>query len=409
MKLKTLDVSKNDMCLAYFTIMLVFPYGLMFLGCMPPIEIINTINTLIMILLFSTWTIVVNKFYIYKSNMKAFILFFCWVTCVILLNVFRMNNIESLMYNANAFSLVALVYIFFVSKNDTFSHGDIRNALLVVVGFATLSSLINIFVNYETIIDIRSLVRPYDARFTGVFLGRNQFGGFLFLSVVSYIFLHDIFNFHISKVILALIGVNLILTFSRAPILATFVFLFISKYRVMKVKNLLVTFCILTVLSSLYFSTSLGEIVDKFLIRKEIGSAGRIERWCNLFCIVLDNPLILLGISPAGFKELMLRNGFGFAQIDNAYLEILVSYGLIGSVLYVFLFVYSIYITMKKNISPKIKKDIVAFVVSFFIYNILEAMVLFEAGLIQWVATLLFVVVPRFGIERLYGCDIKNE
>lgn len=390
-------------CFAFCTFLMTIPYILMCFGILPKLELINTITGLIIVL-----SLFIYHWIRYGLNPKAiifskYIIFIIWVIYINLLGIYGLQEVDRFIYNANALSVVVLSYFLFIENKILLNLDSIKSILCIVVLFAMLSSITNIVLNFDSIVHVSGLIRAYDANFSGLFIGKNQFGGFLFLSIVSCFFLRGIYKINISIYTILFLIFNLIITFSRSPIIATIIFLLISKMRIKKTRNIAIGIAICMIIIAIYNFTPLNDIADRFLIRSEVGSAGRLERWDRLIEIMIHNPMILLGISSAGFKELLLYSGFGFAQIDNAYLEILGSYGFIGMLIYIFLFANNIIILKKiNNTNCNIKNMLLGFTVSFAFYNLLESVILFEAGLTQWVATILFIAIPRYGMKEIY-------
>lgn len=147
------------------------------------------------------------------------------------------------------------------------------------------------------------------------------------------------------------------------------------------------------VLGYIYNYTAIGALADKFLFRLDVGTAGRIERWFGLLDIIFENPFLLLGVSSSGFKEIV--NSIGVTQIDNAYIEILLSYGIIGLLLYLFIILKNVHKTNMLINNKKLLKIIQSFTVSLLIYGLFESVILFEPGIIQWTISILLFAFPR--------------
>lgn len=396
--------NNNNGYLLFFTIINFMSYILMSLGLIPQLEIFNTIFSLLSVGCLFFWCVFFNKIKTSRVSFVAFIIFSLFVLAINIINSIHLNNINDFIYNANAISIICLVFVFLVNNNKSLINEiSIRYVLISVVLFAVCSSIFNIYVNYESIMNLAAIRNAYEAKFTGFFLGRNQFGAYLYLSIVSCFYLENIYDTKVSVFIVLFLILNLLFTFSRTPILCTLLFLIISKLKFSNPKIIFGSIMLTSIFVGFYVFTSIGDLADKFLIRSDVGSAGRISRWMKLLMLVINEPSVLLGISPAGFKAFMLQNNFGFAHIDNAYLEILISYGIVGVFIYTVFLVYCLFFVYKTMTVRSAKKVMIGFFFSFLLFDALESMILFEAGLVQLIATVLFVVIPKSLCSDMYS------
>ena len=388
-----------DIPLYKYTLLLSLPYFLIMLKIFPNSNTSITIYSIILLSL-ATPLILYNyrKMQINTKQMGLFILFACIISTIIFLNLFGKNySFSELSYNGNA--LITFLYVFLIFilfRHATLSEKQIELTLSMIVFLAIIFCFFNIVLYHNTILSLSSLQSSYKAQFCSLFLGRNQFGSFLYLSIIAYITLTSHFKKKFNIFIFFLLFVNLFLTFSRSANLATIIFLIICLLYMDIKKKIYLYLIIGTLLFILLNNNYIGEIINNFLIRPEAGSAGRLGRWEGVFQYVKDDWSVFFGISATGLKKILLS--IGVEQIDNAYFDILFTYGIIGLFAYCGVLVNSFRkaIFVKQNEKYiKIYIITISAIISFAIYSIFESMVLFEAGLQQWIAILLLIILPN--------------
>ena len=399
---RRISLKKTEVLLRNYEYILAFPYFLVLLQLLPAQEIYFTIASICMWACLMFWILFAHFPRIKRKPFIVSLVIFLWVAVTVLLNILHLGSLSNLIYTANTAVMLGTIFFLFSTHNNFFSKLSVYNAITAMIVIGIISCLINIIKNYRAIFTLAAVIQVYDAKFTGLFLGRNQFGWFIYLCIVGCAILKSFYREKIHTAIFILFGINLFFTFSRAAILATTVFILINWIDVKKPKKLILLLTILLLIFFLYFFTDIRGIVDRFLIRSDFGSAGRFERWGKLLEVLFESNEWLIGVSPARFKELLLS--IGIEQIDNAYLEMLGSYGIVGLCLYLGLFVHLFSLTRRANLIDGQAKLVASAIISFAILGLFESLLLFESGLIQWSATLLVVVFPKFCLD--YGVKI---
>lgn len=370
-------------------ILLTFSYVLILFGILPKNETINTAwSIMVLSLAFCFYLIDRKAIKFYKLELLMIPLL-CLITIV---NMFFLSNLDSALYNLNTIFII-ISFILLMSKSKYINPTTIEYVLNSIMLVGVASSIINILSNYSDMFNMYQVSSAYDIKFTGLFLGRNQQGVYLFLSLVSWHILKIIYRKQMSPFIPMLLLCNTILSFSRASILATMVYFLFYYLNKKNIKSILLMIPFAIALIFVYNYTSIGDFADRFLFRLEAGSAGRIERWSGVFTIIFDNLFLLLGVSSAGFKEVV--SNIDVSQIDNAYIEVLLSYGLTGLFLYVFLILHNVQKTRMLVHNSQINKILFSFSSSFLIYSFFESVILFEPGIIQWTCSILLFAFPR--------------
>lgn len=394
---------KAEMILRNYEYILAFPYFLILARLLPAREIYLTIASICTWTLLFIWHIFTGFSKINRKPFIAFLMLFLWAAMTVLFNIIRLESHSNFIYDANTIVTLGTVFLLFSTHNNLFNKENVRNAIKAMIAIGIISSLINIIENYQDVFTLAAVTQVYDVKFTGLFLGRNQFGWFIYLCIIGCMLLKSFYREKINAAVFALLGVNLFFTFSRAAILATVIFILIFWIDLHKPKRLMLLLMVALLGLYLYFFTEIRVIIDRFLIRSDFGSSGRFARWDKLLEALFESNEWLTGVSPARFKELLLS--IGIEQIDNAYLEILASYGIGGLSLYLGLFVYLLSLVKRADLTQNKAKLIVAAIISFAILSFFESLLLFESGLIQWSATLLIVGFPKFCL----GYELKNR
>lgn len=179
-------------------------------------------------------------------------------------------------------------------------------------------------------------------RMFSVFLDPNFAGGFF---VLFFLFLVSLFLKKKSILIGLLLGLTLgavFLTFSRSALIMLIVsssLLFILMNKKIWIVLLLGITLLMLILSSKYFNI---ENINLFRI---VSSEARLETARNAILIIKNNPLIGVGFNSYRYAQLRygLRNNsakmisHADAGVDNSFLFVIATTGIVGFVLYLFL------------------------------------------------------------------------
>ena len=397
-----LSGQKNTV-LRNFTCLLMLPYILIFLGVLPGREIYPTIFSIAVFAVFLLWCLAAFDIKIRRKAGAAFLLVALWAALLLMLNFGSLRARSDVVYDANTLVGLGMLFLIFAARHLLFTREMLESALKAIVGFGLLSSVVNIVQNYDGVFSLAAVTQVYSVKFTGLFLGRNQFGWYLYLCLICCMLLKHLFGARVHPAVFFLLAVNLFFTFSRAAMLSAAVFFGLYWLDIRRPKKVLLLLVLLAAFLLLYFTTDLRGMIDRFLIRSNFGDSGRTDRWGALLDTLRQREYGLWGVSPALFKELLLLNGI--EQIDNAYLEILASYGFPGCLLYAGVFV-SVFVRLKRaEVGRENKRLLTAAVLSFLVLGCFESLLLFEVGLNQWTATLVIVVLPRFCSAHTFDAE----
>lgn len=203
-------------------ILLIISYILILIGILPKKEIINTGYSIIFLSLAFCSYLIETKV-IRMFNKEALLIYI--ILMVTIANVVFIENTENFVYNLNSL-YISVSFVLIMSKTKYINPKTIENILKDIVFVGIISSIINLCLNYNSILNFHLANSAYDINFTGIFLGRNQQGVYLFLSLVSWHILRTVYGKRTGFGIPLLLMVNTVLSFSRASILATFLYFF---------------------------------------------------------------------------------------------------------------------------------------------------------------------------------------
>ena len=289
-----------------------------------------------------TWLIKEN-FFVPSAEILLILLlyiliYFIWV----LFNINSNLNINSL------FSFLVFINIFifsFIKFNKDFINIFKISVVLISVLYS-LDSIITLFLNYDPSINIKNI--------TG-----SQRYGFILIFAFWTLFLsktNDSFK-TVKFILLAIIIIGIILTFSRATffsIVLTFlifiIFFMKKKNYVFQIKNLILFFsflCLsiivislnLEIFKSIYNFYLFGflKIINLYsLVIEDASTLERLMIYNNIFNYIFASDNILLG---SGFLGVWILNDDLINSAHNQYLDVLFRSGFIGFLLYLWILI----------------------------------------------------------------------
>ncbi len=342
---------------------------------------------------------------------KLFILFLSCMLFTTFLNI-RNNFFMNLLMCYH----VAICFFIFYGMHSENDAGKIKQEMItlccIVIKISTILSVIGIVI---ALFWPRFSVLGYglglmEDRYNGVYTNPNLAA---FVSVISIICCHIIFNFNLiqhrryktdkkiipDRLLFFASFVNfmaLLLSDSNASLLFLLAYgcIFLIFYnlrsnynRSFKVKllNLLwiliicIAFCMSIILMRIGVQYSIAEFMNNIHSVQYVPStsgtdtiddvitigrsttnyevsSGRLDAWSKALVLYSYNPLFGIGKSNIlHFGEIYLSNGFLYSDLHNAYMSILVSYGLLGFVLFLLITIY-----VCRYIIKALKKTMVA-------------------------------------------------
>lgn len=305
----------------------------------------------------------------------------------------------------------AIIYfaVFYISLNIARTH-DISMLIkpFVISSIVIIFLSICVFLGYKPNFYSSSEVLANDQLdinysdgvlgFSGIFLNRNTFASSLVIAITSQctailtLKKQTIYK-KLLYVSLFLATILLLLTASRAGILAVIImfFLFLSKYYRSKTSIYLVlTLLVVFSFSYDYFKRNIEFLIDRF---SSEGSSARVEIWADALNVFYSNPFL-----GAGEYFYYTVNGLKLTA-HSVYMEVLVSHGLLGALpWFLWLFVGLVYV-LRMYLHSKVR--VYVFLASVYIAMLVHQLVESSLILPTSVWFLLFALI--------YGNSIKSR
>ncbi len=238
------------------------------------------------------------------------------------------------------------------------------------------------------------------------FAHRNQFAIFLYIAIISNMFL--IMKYGKIRYILPLIvlGINLLLTASRTGILCTaiFIFLFFVTTPKIKIRYKILIFLICAVLFGISVKViyeqypDIAQKVEKVFIRSQSikNFTGRSDIWkIGINLINKDDKTLAFGVGRfIGIKALEgLQNG-NITQFHSFYVDMLVTGGIMELVYLISIYLVVIVKVLKSKMDKKFKFIYVSAFLSYAVYCLCESLGRFSIGCADTVCLIMFISIP---------------
>lgn len=211
------------------------------------------------------------------------------------------------------------------------TEGEIRRFLGGVLTLAIGAMTVNVYLNAGQFSKILTVSSSYGLDFSSFFANRNQFGSFLFMSIVAHgLYLHGKKLRWFNVILFAAQIASLFLTMSRGAILAFLVFVFafgIMQFRARP--KYLVSFTAIgvsAILVGLYFE--LDEVFHRVILRSESGLSGRDSLWGRGLDVWSDNN-VFFGVGTFSGLDIARDAGMNLSEFHSFWIETLVSGGVV--------------------------------------------------------------------------------
>ncbi|MBQ9023912.1 MAG: oligosaccharide repeat unit polymerase [Bacilli bacterium] len=346
------------------------------------------------------WILIIftNKFKFPKKFFIYFILIFSLKTLSLMHNSYgesKYDLLTNLYYYVSFFVSFFAIYFCYLPNFD--NKIFLKKTCYVVIIFTLIFCIYNLYINKGNFNYISIANSSYDLKFASFFSNRNNFGKFLFLSIVLLLFSEK--NNYIGKKFFALLFIfiifNLLLTFSRTAIFCTMIFL-IFNIPFDKLKNkkafLFIPIIVIFLLLSINYINSNKAFVDKFYIRENSGFTGRDNIWRNALSIIKNNAI--LGVGEIKSQKL-LNKLTSNSYYHNSFLKEFAMYGIFEGIiliLFMLFFVQKLFCTFSYNTE---KKYIFGLFISLILYSLFEEFIFFGTGYINFMYSFyLFCFIP---------------
>lgn len=336
--------------------------------------------------------------YACKGSVRALIFCFIyisfWIIGLFINENLITNNIKAIGININVaiFSIYVLV-LSFLSKEKVFNDSSVLKILKCISYWGTISFVFAWIFGFQDIMHVISgSMSVYNARGYGFFNGKNPYGIFLALSLCADLYLYKLKgkNWKI-KSICVLKFFAIVFSFSRAALLQIAIvilsFLWFERKRSTKEWIILGCICSLALFYIIQNETVL-EVVLNDVFRLEMGDAGRAEAR-NFALSKIDG--IFEYVFGVGYVGIVYYD----IDIDNAWLSIFFTGGLVKCTIYLGLLIYFFIVTHRLIKLNKTLGNICLSVgISYLVYAFFEEITLFQSGLINFTFMIFMYFIP---------------
>ncbi len=289
--------------------------------------------------------------------------------------------------------IILCVMLVFGTGYSQISYSRFKQVLSLLLIFAVLSSLYNIIVNYEAILNIPTITGSYNVDIKGFFYNRNVFGFMLACGLSSGIFLFSEKKRTTTLFALLIVGANMVFTMSRGAML--FFGIFLVMFLFLKTKNRVRTLLAIIVSFVLMFALASGnDFVQNNIIRSENSDTGRSSlREYGISYYTKGN--LFLGSGQQAITA--IEEDEGHSSYHNLYIETLVTQGAIGmlALIVILIFAYT-KIRLLRHIDRRYYAFFSSLLVAYLIYCAVEALPLFYGTPNSLLMTYLLILLPIY-------------
>ncbi len=349
-----------------------------------------------------------------KINKNIIIQFVLLLITTIIMFIIQIPNYKSGNYEimdfANIICIAINIFLLFILLlNIQVNEDNIYSFFKGIIGLGILSCIVNIVLYHQEILGLFGINR--DVSFFSIksfFAHRNQFAIFLYISIISNIFMILKTGKKIYILTIIVFGINLIFTASRTGILCTVIFIFLFFVTTPKIKIrykllILVICVILAVLSFIIvykYVPKLAESIDKVFIRSQSlkNLTGRTVIWkTGIDLVNKDIKSLIFGVGRfIGIKALD-ENVYIYekiTQFHSFYIDMLVTGGLMELLYLLSIYMVVVRRIIKSSMDKKYKSLYISIFISYAIYCSCESLSRFSIGCADTVCLIAFISIP---------------
>ncbi len=281
------------------------------------------------------------------------------------------------------------------------SQSNIILIYRVIAGIGALSCIYAMIFQSTAFL---SVLRGFDTNvnswsYFSFYRQRNIFGEYCFLSTIASLYLYLEKK---SKIFLVLISLNLLqifITDSRAALLASLLLIIITFYIPSKNKPRFLIFAFSTLIGVILLMGGIEGIIERFShethqIGEEMDS-GRIRMimWNACINYLIENDGWIWGFGIGSVPN-FLEPLFDLGSTHSGYFDSLFDGGILLLIITSVPLIYS-FKALKHNVDVIYKNVHIGALISFFLYNFMEAgMALFSSNFFSVTSTLLLIMIP---------------
>lgn len=392
-----LFANKNAITFFCIVLAMLFPVVLNALGMLSNFAIAMGI-AFMFVCLFSFWTFPVIQT---KVKIASFLIIFallCNFCCAIIVDVIGGVKINSLDF-VNMLAKSISIYLFYVlPKYLVFSRLALKKYAKLMINLAIIACIYNIVSNFSILTSgFVGVSSSYEIKLCSFFVNRNQFGMFLVVSIFLFEFAFSPNRSWYKKIVLVLLLINLLLTFSRGSMISV-IFFYIVRYTFnhnieQNIKQYLkVTVALaLIVLIIILYVPWIENFMKTMVIRADTGTSGRTDVWLMGLNVASHN--IINGIGSFTGIDLAIKKGFEFGQFHNLYIDTLVGGGIIELILLLIIY-RKAFEACGRCQDKNIRNSFKAFLLAVLLMGMNESVSFFSLGYVDIFFTINCITLP---------------
>ncbi|MBQ6197302.1 MAG: hypothetical protein IJK47_07760 [Lachnospiraceae bacterium] len=345
-----------------------------------------------------------------RTLVYAFIYFlFCLITLFVN-SQYITRSLKSIGTNINI--IIPLIYLAIIHYSYTrkpYSNQDISKLLNIISLLGIIAFLFTWIVNFGDLLGaILGRIRIYRADIDGFFYNKNIYGAFISLSLAADLYLYGVSTNgkRIPLIVLKIIAIAL--SFSRAALLQAgiMIFTFLWTQKKHKKRDFFLLICFIILLIVIVFTNeSIMLFIRNSILRVSVGDAGRSLNRKRALEVVGANPLSLfLGVGFFGLDYLNI-------DIDNTYLYLLFTGGIVKIVFFIFVLVFSAKrIKEIRHSNSLLSRLSISVFLSYLAYAFFESVAILELGLLNFLNLFYILLLPSgYSINTLKDYDSIKE
>lgn len=358
-------------------------------------------------------TIIISGTYLIDQVYHKVIIFTIMLMVIQLITVYS-NSLTGINTNYNDYiNLTAKTVNFFllfgIMLNKKTTKEKIIRFMDYMIVFGIIACLYNIAVNWNSILNLTNITSSYQVNIKSFFPNRNQFGMFLFITIVA-----NNYRTLVSKknltyyMVTFLLIVNLIMTMSRGAILALLIFYIILYIQNIKSIRTPISFIILlfTFMMVIFTNSQLKDFIVRNVVRADTGVAGRLDVW-KMGIDVYSKSNLFSGVGFHTGIDIAKAAGFEFDQFHNFFIDILVSGGFIELLFIVTTIFYVYRRVMMKCWDKSYKRIYKASMYAIFALGLVESVSFFSIGFVDTIYTIFFITIPILASGMIPSKDLE--
>ena len=315
----------------------------------------------------------------------------------------------------NIICLFINILLLFIGMIDfKVEERKINTFMKMIVFMGVIACINNMILYFNEILQTLGITKIAGSiNMKSFFANRNQFAFFLYIAIMSNIFvILTQKNNLIYKFLMLLFFVNLFFSMSRTGMLVTGIFFgvyFLASDKI-KFKNkiiilgLCIILTIITFLVMMKINPFLVNYIGRFDRIKDL--SGRTDIWERGINLVLENPInLIFGVGRFQGTELLVFKTKTFSQFHNIYIDSLVTGGIMLLVYILYIYYFVIRKLKDSNIDKKYRALYVAMFITFVIYICFESFGRFSIGASDTLCLVFFVAIPLLHANSIK----KNE